>query len=518
MDSGNNENDASSSTAFVPADKASPKVDISKLSLSTNASADDFELESPGVSSYAPPWEPSVVASDDDYSTNHSGFSSGENLLNKADDNEIAFRQRKLTMLMSEEDEAEYITSSAWQEKQHVFVLTEAGKPVYSRHGSEDKLSSMMGVMLAIVSCVHDRNDTIRSIVAGDRKFVFLVKLPLILVCVSSSSETIQQIKLHLHYIYNSIISVITLSRLNRIYAQQKNYDLRRLLTGTDKFLDHLCNCIESDPQYLLGAIKCLPLPGSMRDLVGQALQQAKTNDLAFAILLCSGQVVSVCRLKEHKLETNDLQILLNLVTASSTSFLAGESWLPICLPHFNPDGFLHAHISYLDDDHQACLILLSADQDAFFTLCECKKKVVARLNKHNCLESLNMANTKSRYTMNKINIPELRHFLYKAKNLSQFTCPEPNSPYHEPKERDRLFGLYQHLHGKIHNPAAPLKLHYCVSDRETLLAWVASGFEFYAVFNPLVTKQRAISAVDRLLRWIKQREDEFFMIRPLVF
>ena len=74
------------------------------------------------------------------------------------------FPKRKLTMLISEDDDTEYITSMSWQEKQHVFVLTEAGKPVYSRHGSEDKLSSIMGVMLAIVSCVHDRNDTIRFV------------------------------------------------------------------------------------------------------------------------------------------------------------------------------------------------------------------------------------------------------------------------------------------------------------------------------------------------------------------
>jgi len=139
-------------------------------------------------------------------------------------------------------------------------------------------------------------------------------------------------------------------------------------------------------------------------------------------------------------------------------------------------------------------------------------------LNKHNCLKALSTANSKANYTMSKINIPELRHFLYKAKNISQFTCPDVDSPYNDPEQKRRLFGLYQHLHGKIHNPAAPLKLHYCVSEQETLLAWVASGFELYAVFNPLVSKQQAISAVDRLLRWIKHREDELFMMRPLMF
>ena len=214
-------------TVALNHDQSLMMVDVSKLSLTTNASADDFDLDSPGASSTAAPWESSAGV-EDDFSSNQPSLLSS----NDGDDDEIMMKQRKLTMLITEEDDAEYITSSAWQEKQHVFVLTEAGKPVYSRHGSEDKLSSIMGVMLAIVSCVQDRNDVIRSIVAGNRKFVFLIKIPLILVCVSSTSETIQQIKLHLRYVYNTIISVITLSQLNRIYAQQKNFDLRRLLTG----------------------------------------------------------------------------------------------------------------------------------------------------------------------------------------------------------------------------------------------------------------------------------------------
>jgi len=78
-------------------------------------------------------------------------------------DEETTFRHRQLSMLVAEEEESEYVTSATWRDQpRHIFVLTEAGKPVYSRHGSEEKLSAVMGVMLAIVSCIQDRNDTIR--------------------------------------------------------------------------------------------------------------------------------------------------------------------------------------------------------------------------------------------------------------------------------------------------------------------------------------------------------------------
>ena len=56
-----------------------------------------------------------------------------------------------------------------------------------------------------------------------------------------------------------------------------------------DKFLDHLCSSMDSDAQYLLGAIHCLPLPGVVRDNISFSLQQAKADDLAFAVLISSG-------------------------------------------------------------------------------------------------------------------------------------------------------------------------------------------------------------------------------------
>lgn len=72
----------------------------------------------------------------------------------------------------------------------------------------------------------------------------------------------------------------------------------------------------------------------------------------------------------------SDLHLIFNLVSAS-TAFRTAESWTPICLPRFDNSGYLHAHISYLDDTCNACLLLLSTDRDAFFPLSECKLKIL---------------------------------------------------------------------------------------------------------------------------------------------
>lgn len=83
-------------------------------------------------------------------------------------------------------------------QKKHIFVLSQAGKPIYSRHSSEDKLVTVMGVMQALVSFVQDGNDMIRSVHAGDTNFVFIARGPLILVTVSKTLESVPQLILQL--------------------------------------------------------------------------------------------------------------------------------------------------------------------------------------------------------------------------------------------------------------------------------------------------------------------------------
>lgn len=84
------------------------------------------------------------------------------------------------------------------KKKRHVFILSSAGKPIYSMHGNEDKLATLFGVMQALVSFVQSNNDSIKSIHAMGVKFVFLVKSPLILVAISRTSHSVQQIQLQL--------------------------------------------------------------------------------------------------------------------------------------------------------------------------------------------------------------------------------------------------------------------------------------------------------------------------------
>lgn len=443
-----------------------------------------------------------------------------------ADDDEKAESEDALQILDQKEEteeenlDEEYLQNPEWiQKEKHVFILSESGKPIYTRYGKEDRLVTLFGLMQALVSCVADSDDVIRCVVAGDHKFVFLVRSPLILVAVSHSIASIAQLLMQLTYVQNQIVSVLTSSALTRMFEKRRNYDFRHLLGGTERLLDNLLNMLDSHPSFLLGAIQCLPLATSVRDTITQTIIQycSKIKNLVFGLIICHNQLISLVRMKKFLLHPADLHLLFNLVNATE-SLKTSENWMPICLPKFDPNGYLYGHVSYLADDCEACLLLLSVDREQFFTLSEAKQKIVDRLRRHHCLEGINTAIRTSSYTVKAIGAPELRHFLYKSKTTAQFTCPEYTAPYQTEKGQRRLFGLYQLLHHRVHSVSRPLKMVYMVMDTHTLLGWVTREFELYAALEPLVTKHNAIIYVNKLLRWIKSDENKLFILSSPTF
>ena len=170
-----------------------------------------------------------------------------------------------------EAESVQSINSFSDKEK-HVFVLSEAGKPIYSLHGEEEMSVSLAGLMQALVSFVADSGDTIKSIKTLSTNIVFLVKTPLILVGVSSSGLQTSQLTVQLLYIHSQIVSVLTLTQLNRIFEQRRNYDLRRMLSGSERLITSLSDSMDTDYSYFLSAVRCLPLAPPTRDLISETI------------------------------------------------------------------------------------------------------------------------------------------------------------------------------------------------------------------------------------------------------
>ncbi|CAF1459213.1 unnamed protein product [Rotaria magnacalcarata] len=399
----------------------------------------------------------------------------------------------------------------------HLFILSENGKPVFTRYGDEDQLVTLMGVMQTLVSFAEiAQSSRLNYLKAGPCRIAFLHREPFVFVLVTHTNEHSMCLLQQLTYVYHQIISTLTLSRIKQKFNAQPNFDIRRWLSNAErKLLHNIIDMYEHDLGMLMTSARCLILPANIRGQIGQTVAQTirGQQDMLFAIILAHGQLVSIARLRNYHLHPSDLYLLINLVN-STDAFKGVESWVPVCLPRFDPGGCFHAHISYLDDSCDVCLVLLTVNPEHFQILSDYKQVIHEKLRKQNLTIQIKLALDKTRLLTDEIACSDLRYFAYKSRGLSQYISSKLLQPYVTNEQHVRLFELIRYVYGRLHNRNHNLKIVYLKAEYESLLAWLAPGFELHVVFSPYATLETVTQCTDRILSYIKREESQLFIIR----
>ncbi|KAJ6233050.1 hypothetical protein M0813_04334 [Anaeramoeba flamelloides] len=270
--------------------------------------------------------------------------------------------------------EEEGIHDEKWRNhKKHYLVLTQSGKPIYTRYGSDSKLSSFICVPQALVAFVIDLGDEIKCLKADKHNIVFDIRGPIILVCVSKLDESTEQIKKQLKYLHSQIIFFLSIRGIEML-NERPQLDLRTYLGGTTKFFDSLIHRMNSY-DFITDSIKFLKLKPSIREKVASALRETKFKFLRFAILLTDSGVIQLTQTKKKAISTHDLFLLQNF--SQDPAFRPNEIWSPLCLPDYNSKAFVHAYLNYIDKKQKICLLLISLDPTGFMDLKTQSEKVV---------------------------------------------------------------------------------------------------------------------------------------------
>lgn len=166
--------------------------------------------------------------------------------------------------------------SEEFKEKEtHIFVLSQSGKPIFSRYGTDSQIAAFIGVMQAMVSFVEADDDKLKIMTAGNHNFVFFIRENMILVAVSRCAFVPHQLRIMLNYIYHQILSILTFRTISKAFQKNPGLDLRRLLVGTDRYLNGLIEYMEHDMGPLLNAVICVPMQATLRQLLLNAISQA---------------------------------------------------------------------------------------------------------------------------------------------------------------------------------------------------------------------------------------------------
>lgn len=273
-----------------------------------------------------------------------------------------------------------------------------------------------------------------RSITHGRTKIAFLLGDPLYLFCVSEWNEPDfvvssaypdfvlavgdsfpqrLQLRSHLEYLYLQTISITTNSQLLKMFQRRSNFDLRRLLDGkvtsaavvherrglwynvrigSEPSLYSLIGQMQTDFTFFTSSLQPLRMSPLLREAAASALipptkisvrqrfvckhsrADSLFKELLYVLLVADDKIITLLRPRKHSIHPTDLHLLLN-VLSSSPALRTAETWLPICLPKFNPDGFVYAFISYISEN--LGMVFVSADRDGFDPLREWRNGVL---------------------------------------------------------------------------------------------------------------------------------------------
>lgn len=434
----------------------------------------------------------------------------------------------------SEED-----VHALWKaKKKHFLILSAAGKPIYTRHGSDATISNYIGIIQTIISSYSSADDPLKSFSADTVKFVILSQSNLFLVAVSALPESDAQLRIQLDALYMQILSTLTLPTLTHIFSVRPSSDLRRLLQGTEVLLSSLADSFtRGSPSTLLSSLECLKLRKSHRTVINNTLIKARVDDLLYGLVVAGARLVSVIRPKKHSLHPSDLQLIFNMLfEAEGIKAGGGDSWIPICLPGFNKTGYLFMYVSYLDTtsanpasepsldtsiskDDAIAIILLSANKESFESMQSMKRYLIAEFYRTRALQSIQHSLHQGRPSPTDI-VPGtgIRHFLYKSRANVQFFMPSFHPNFSSLHARRQLMTLYHGLHASVHAKHAAVKVHHSVSPSASALAWVTPVFELYAVAGPTMGRNALAQSANRIVQWIQREEERVFLIGGAVF
>ncbi|WVZ04320.1 hypothetical protein V8G54_025126 [Vigna mungo] len=382
--------------------------------------------------------------------------------------------------------------SISWRKrKKHFFVLSHSGKPIYSR------------------------GDSVKSVRAGRHQVIFLVKGPIYLVCISSTEEPYASLRGQLELIYGQMLVILTKS-INRCFEKNPKFDMTPLLGGTEIVFSSLIHSFSWNPATFLHAYTCLPLAYATRQAAGAILQDVADTGVLFAILMCRHKVISLVGAQKASLHPDDILLLANFVM-SSESFRQADTYL----------------------------VLLSTNSDAFYHLKDCRIRVenvllkscvlseVQRslLNGGMHVEDLPPISHSGSSHLGQHMLPSdspdrfreansgiggpagLWHFIYRSIYLDQYVSSEFPPSINTPQLQKRLYRAYEKLFASMHDKGiGPHKTQFRRDENYGNKSHPID-FELYAAFDPLADKALAIKTCNHVCQWIKDVENEIFLL-----
>ncbi|EAY08115.1 hypothetical protein TVAG_497390 [Trichomonas vaginalis G3] len=273
--------------------------------------------------------------------------------------------------------------SEEWTSQElHLFIVTDAGKPVYSRYGTVQKLSPILCTCVAILGHMESLHEELNHFRAGSHTFVFLPKSPFVFIAVSKSSLPVSYLFKQLNFLYSLFLSLFSENLINQLSARPA-CDFRQIAEGTRPAWDGVVNNMSEDPAFIFApSVPVSHMRPEQRAAVISHFDKLPSCKLS--MLMYRNRVLAV-----GKCSCDSLSLRLIVDLMWTPAFQNGESWTPF-FARDSTDGMHHLYINKHKSSDFALVMLCSDSPNlgvayhsaATHIFAELEEKYIATLEK----------------------------------------------------------------------------------------------------------------------------------------
>ena len=274
--------------------------------------------------------------------------------------------------------------------KRHYLIMSDGGKPVYSRYGDPIENNSIFATLSAMITkyTIFNTNDNekenLNVITNNKNKIVFLKKGQLIFIALSKKNDCTSLLFSQLEYLYFQLMSILTIS----FYSKLEDNPSKCLSTmgGTE-------NLFEQMIQYTSKSFPALFNPYQVynyfefREKLNKLSEEFR-GDALYCIIMTPYEIISLSRSNQIDVVPSDLVLIQNLIY-SQEMLRTQESYVPICLPGISEQGYIQFYSHFSEENIGIIFITENMDPLWFVKFQEQYNKLYQKLLNENYIEKI---------------------------------------------------------------------------------------------------------------------------------
>ena len=270
-----------------------------------------------------------------------------EIILDKQKSNELTQKLVNKTKENSKMKLEEFFTK-----KKHFLIMSDGGKPVYSRYGDPIENNSIFATLSAMITKFtifnsdNSNKENLNIISNNKNKIVFFKKGQLIFIALSKKDECTSLLFSQLEYLYNQLMSILTIS----FYSKLEDNPSKCLSTmsGTENLFEQIIQYSSNSFPSLFNSYQVMNyLEG--RDKLNKIAEECRGEAL-YCIIMTPYEIIALARSNQINVVPSDLVLIQTLIFCQEM-LRSQESYVPICLPGISAQGYIQFYSNFSEEN-----------------------------------------------------------------------------------------------------------------------------------------------------------------------